>query len=571
MRKRIVLLLLVLTLSLGTFLRFFKVSTVPPGLEQDETSIGYNAYSILKTGKDEYGQSFPLYFKAFGEYKLPGYIYAAVIPIKFFGLTPFAVRSVSALTGTLSILLIFWIVQFLFHRHEARDEIALWSAFLLAINPWHLFFSRGAFEVTLALFLLLVGLFAFLKAIYEHRPYYVLITSITFLLSLYTYNISRVFVPLLCCALLCIYRKRVLRIPRTILGWCTGIFILGLLPFAFSLLSPGGVHAIQGTILFSSKAVQAPLIEMRSDVSLFSPLLAKLFFNSWLQSLWQYCINIMSYASVEFFFLSGSTQGDHGIGNMGQFYFVQLPLLFVGLFALIKRQTKTAVFLFFWCIATILIAALTREAPQATRSFNLIFSYTVLSAYGIWELRTWIVKQKQWIKIGIGLLVVSFFAYNCLYYFASYYIRFPLEYTKQWNALDPTVVQYMENVLKDYDVVYVDNRVNIPYTSLLFYSQYSPTFFQATQQRGTQDAQGFSPVKAYGNVIFDSIDWDKEIAKHNQRILYITTPQFLPAKPDHINIVERFYYPPRPVILSQGEELYTSYDKELGFVAVRTY
>src|SRR5260221_9817133 len=148
MHKRLTLILLFFILILGTFLRFYKLSTIPNGLEQDETSIGYNAYSILMTGKDEYGKPYPIVFKAFGEYKLPGYIYASVIPIKIFGLTPLGVRFISAFSGSLSILVMFLVASLLFEHERQRNLLSVLSAFFLALTPWHLHFSRGAFEVT---------------------------------------------------------------------------------------------------------------------------------------------------------------------------------------------------------------------------------------------------------------------------------------------------------------------------------------------------------------------------------------------------------------------------------------
>jgi len=55
--------------ALAVYLRLFQFGEVPNGLYQDETAIGFNAYSILETGKDEYGKDFPLYFRSFGDYK----------------------------------------------------------------------------------------------------------------------------------------------------------------------------------------------------------------------------------------------------------------------------------------------------------------------------------------------------------------------------------------------------------------------------------------------------------------------------------------------------------------------
>jgi 4-amino-4-deoxy-L-arabinose transferase-like glycosyltransferase len=84
-------------ICVAALLRFYHLSTVPPHLTPDEASLGYNAYSILKTGKDEYGQSLPIIFKSFGDYKPGLYVYATVPFVAVFGLNEFAVRAASAI------------------------------------------------------------------------------------------------------------------------------------------------------------------------------------------------------------------------------------------------------------------------------------------------------------------------------------------------------------------------------------------------------------------------------------------------------------------------------------------
>ena len=78
--------LLVVILIVSLVLRYYKIDQIPPSLNWDEVSIGYNAFSILKTGKDEWNQFLPVHFKAYGEYKLPVQIYASIPGIYFFGL-----------------------------------------------------------------------------------------------------------------------------------------------------------------------------------------------------------------------------------------------------------------------------------------------------------------------------------------------------------------------------------------------------------------------------------------------------------------------------------------------------
>src|SRR3989344_7494950 len=91
--------LLILVFTLAVLLRFVNLSHMPPSLSWDEVSFGYNAWSILKTGKDEYGIPFPFLFRAFDEYKQPGLVYLTVVSEAIFGLNEFAVRFPVALSG----------------------------------------------------------------------------------------------------------------------------------------------------------------------------------------------------------------------------------------------------------------------------------------------------------------------------------------------------------------------------------------------------------------------------------------------------------------------------------------
>src|SRR3989304_1265994 len=133
------LFLLGLILILATVLRFWHISQNPPSLYWDEVSLGYNAYSILKTGRDEHGKFLPFTnFAAFGDYKPPGYIYAAVPAIAAFGLNEISVRLPSAFFGVLTVLIAYFLARKIFEN----ERIALFAAFFLAISPWHIQFSR---------------------------------------------------------------------------------------------------------------------------------------------------------------------------------------------------------------------------------------------------------------------------------------------------------------------------------------------------------------------------------------------------------------------------------------------
>jgi len=168
--QRKINILLFIILILAAFLRIYKLSSIPPHLTSDEAALGYNAYSILKTAKDEYGNFLPIIFKSFGDYKPGLYVYLTVPTVVLFGLSEFSVRLPSALAGVLAVWLIYKLVNYLFPDKKYsffsfRFSLGDIAALMLAISPWHIHFSRGAWEINMSLTLTLLGIYFFLKAL----------------------------------------------------------------------------------------------------------------------------------------------------------------------------------------------------------------------------------------------------------------------------------------------------------------------------------------------------------------------------------------------------------------------
>src|SRR4030042_4751677 len=114
MKSKLVWILVGLVTILAFALRFYKINQDPPSLNWDEVSIGYNAYSVLKTGRDEWGRFLPVHFKSYGEYKLPVQVYASIPGIAVFGLNEFGVRITPAVYGTLTVLLLYFLTKNIF-------------------------------------------------------------------------------------------------------------------------------------------------------------------------------------------------------------------------------------------------------------------------------------------------------------------------------------------------------------------------------------------------------------------------------------------------------------------------
>ena len=202
MKKNIILIIIFL---ISILFRFWNLTKYPVSLSMDETAIGYNAYSILKTGTDEYGEFLPLAFKSTGDYKPPVNVYLTVPFIYLFGLNELAVRFPSALFGSLTpIILILLLIKL-----KIKPAPAYLTGIWLAILPWHIHFSRASFEAITALFFLVYGTYMFINWVENQKNWKMVIWIISFSLSVWAYHAERLFVPLFVIGLVIFYRHQI--------------------------------------------------------------------------------------------------------------------------------------------------------------------------------------------------------------------------------------------------------------------------------------------------------------------------------------------------------------------------
>ncbi|MCH7641197.1 hypothetical protein IID22_03300 [Patescibacteria group bacterium] len=159
--------ILILILAIAAFLRLWRLSEVPVSLYIDEVDVGYQAYSILQTGKDYYGNSWPIHFHSLVEWRTPFYIYAAVPTVSLFGISPLGVRLPAVIFGVLSVIGMYLLVKelcrFAGNKSSVKaDKIALVAALVMAVSPWHIQYSRIAFDGPALIPLLVFGLYFFL-------------------------------------------------------------------------------------------------------------------------------------------------------------------------------------------------------------------------------------------------------------------------------------------------------------------------------------------------------------------------------------------------------------------------
>lgn len=468
MRKKIKILLF-LTFLMALFLRIWQVGQNPTFIS-DEASIGYNAFSILKTGKDEWGKFLPLTFKSFGEHKLPLYIYLTAPSVFAFGLNEFAVRLPSILFGSLTVITVYFMVR----RLVGLDRVwlSLLSSFLLAISPWHIQLSRMALEANLSLFIVVLAIVFFLKGLKEKRFFYP--SFVLFTLSFYTYNACRVFVPLLVIGLVLVFRKKLKK------GFAGLILPLG---FALILLLPIILTGFRGTGervakvgIFADPGIIMRINEQRVSCqkTLLRPY-CHLVYNRPVVYTQVFLKNYLSHFSLKFLFFKGPELDQYSVPGRGELYLFELPFLILGVFYLLRFR-RTLSILFLWLFLAPLANSFTGEA-HPVRAIFLLPAFQIFTAAGVvWTLS--FLGKTRWAKIffiGIFLMVVTVSLRGFL---VDYFVFYPSRHTSTWQAGYKQLYPKLTHFERDYEKIFVSKFYGEPHIFYLFYQRFDPQKYQ---------------------------------------------------------------------------------------------
>jgi len=503
-----------LVLLLAGFLRFYKLTEAPPSLNWDEVSHGYNAYSILKTGRDEWGKLFPHIFKAYGDYKLPVYIYVTTVSIAAFGLNDFAVRFPSALFGLLSVLFTYLLVKKLFKN----DLVALLSAFFLAISPWHTFLSRPAFEANLASFLVIAALYFFLIGL-TRRWFWPL--SVFFLgLSVHTYNSARVFVPLILIVLWLFYKEK---IKKSFLS--LAILLLFFTPLIFSFTSPEGWARFRWVKILDQGAINR--INMARGESTLPKPLPRLIHNKATYFSLAFVRNYFSNFSPQYLFLKGGSNYQYNLPGEGIIFPVQAPLIFLGLYWLFKkRQLKEAKLIFFWWLLAVVPSAATQENPHVLRTILVLPVPLVMAALGFNQVWSWLKKQRIWrylLALSLGLVLI----FSFLNFWKNYFGSYREKYSWAWQYGYKEAAEFIKQKGDDYQKIYLTKKYGEPHEFLLFYLKWDPVKYQTDSHLYRFFLADWYWVNSFDKFVFlndEEVKGKAVIEENSGKSLLITSP-----------------------------------------------
>lgn len=412
--------LLALVLFLSFILRLYNASVIPSGLDWDEASIGWNAYTLGKTGQDEYGVRFPVSVRSFNDYKPSLYVYSTVPFVMFLGRTELAVRLPSILAGIIAVYGVFLLSDFL----TKSNRIALLASLFIAVCPWHLQFSRVAFEANLALTFFIFGAYFLLKYIKSEDLPSIVLSIITFSASIYSYHSSRLVVPLFLVFIFLGYRKKVIFNKKIILISAMLILVL-MLPLIRSTLRTGSAQA-----RFSQ--VSAPVDQV--------------------------IVNYFNHFSPNYLFFQGDNNIRHHAPNSGLLLWWCMPFLLIG--SLISFKKNWGAVLIFWILIAPVASSLTKDSPHAVRSFLLLPPLLILCSIAADR----ILRRKI-----LRVFFASIFVVNLVYFFYQYFAVMPIESAFGWQYGYKELVSKVNKIEKNYNTVEVTNAYDQAYVYFLYY------------------------------------------------------------------------------------------------------
>lgn len=464
---------IILILLLAFILRIYDIGNNPKSMYGDELTLVYDAYSLLKTGMDQKGESWPLFF-SMGGGRPAGYIYATIPFTAIFGPTALAARATSVLSGVGIVLLIFLISKILL-----SEKIGLAASFTGAIIPWELNLSRGAFESHFALFLALLGLYFFLLA--QKKPIFYLISAVSFALSMQTYSTYVLSIPLFLGIMIYFFREKNFKVSP--------IFLLSVLVLILSLsfsihtsINRGSSDRFGNLLLINQLEFQNQTQAKVGRERLYTPLTSVLalgLHNKYLEFINIASQNYLKSFGPDFLLLNGDKNPRHNPTSMGQIYLAGLPLIILGIVFLFKKNPKLLGFLSLWLLIGPLPGSLVGP-PHSIRGSFMLPPLLILMGTGLYFLASLKYKKTKLLKISLVVL----FLIQLPIFIYKFYLLSPNLNTSFWSYGAKRAYETAQEFKNQYDYIILSASIDDMEFAYPVYGKIAPSdvHFQNTHK-----------------------------------------------------------------------------------------
>lgn len=482
---------LAVILLLATSVRFWRLSSIPNGFYIDEAAIGYNAYSLLLTGRDEWGKFLPIFLKSFDAYSSPLYAYLTTVPIKLFGLSIFSVRVLSAFSGVASVYVFYLLLKSI---KVFKSKLSAYiGVFLFAMSPWSIFFSRGAYEANLALLLLLVSALLLIRATRDRS--FLVLAFFVLGVSAYAYQAERLLSAVIVLGTNIYFATK--PNSKKYLVWANILYFLVLTP-QISLLFTKSFASRASGLFYSDLIVSESqkIMYLPSHVSKVLVLVR------------EFLSRFMSYISPKNIFFSPDPDLQRSLPELSVLFpWMVIPFGY-GLHVVYKNYNKYVLLSLLGALF-ISIPALTRDPFSTLRSLQLLPIYIFIITLGVDRL----LSQKYKLTF---LFVVVVLALSTISLCRSYFVLFRVERAEVWGyGYDQVASFALEN--PDRHIVIDTSRIKPPYILLTFYMKYPPAEFQRLNQYSGNyyglDTK-FDNTYEFANIETRTINWEEDIYVH---------------------------------------------------------
>ncbi|PIQ81313.1 MAG: hypothetical protein COV78_00900 [Candidatus Pacebacteria bacterium CG11_big_fil_rev_8_21_14_0_20_34_55] len=532
----LVLVALFFIVFIGAFLRFWHIDTAPKGALIDELHFGYLAKSLILTGKDEHGESWPVIFEGFGDRKLPAMAYLDIPSVAAFGLTLVAIRVPSAVAGTLLILASFWLLW----EITRRKKWALFAALITAISPWSFFLSRFGFESNIALLGLTTGLASLFTAQRTKQNYWYIISALSFAVTWYSYIAYR---PI---AAVILFVFAVLKLVENFKANKKPIFLLfiSFVIVVSPLLTPRSISVNNtrvGQVGIGSDSGTTMIInEKRYFCATQLPrLFCDITWNKPTYVFRELTHRYLMAFSPEFLVTKGELSTDFlTIDSFGQFFPILYPLIFFGLagFLFVKKTpiNKTQMWLIIVGLLISPIPSAIVGEPQKVRISALFPFLLITITYGAIVVDK-LLKTKLLRSLFLAGLVIVLFGYSFLYNM-EYFGVHTTQYEYKYQSYLPTLHRYLDTLPKE-AVINIVPFYSDPLMFHAFYTNMDPALYQSLAVLDEYDGANFRHTVELGNI------WSHKYSpeymscwgiENNKQVFFVTNVEQKQLKYSHV-------------------------------------
>ncbi|MFC1646644.1 ArnT family glycosyltransferase [Patescibacteria group bacterium] len=432
---------LIVILLIAALMRLWKLGIIPRGITNDELGYMYNAYSIATTGNNIFGQKFPIFswIAIYGFPFMPVTTYLMVPFVYLLGLSEFSGRILSAALGIADIYLIYLLVVNLLKN----KKIALLSAAMLAVNPWHVFLSRTAYDPNVSLFFFLLSITAFSVEIPKKKlP---IISSVSLFLAIFAYRGMN---PLILGIVsICLWLgKKVFKINKSQLKF----YFVSIVVIVITFVSTAYIFKDKGYVKESVADIQKieNFINIQSRESRSTLFLSRLFLNKPNIIIKKYLQNYISGYSPNMLFLNGEENQVYSMWDHGKFYILDIVFIIIGFLYLptLKNHTK-------WFFIILPFAAgipgLVGGAPFAARNYFLSVSMCILAGSGIYIFIKSI--NRNLFKLVASFVIIALYTYLLFGFLHDYTYRYSYQRQENWFKSAKDLSKYLKKNKNNFD------------------------------------------------------------------------------------------------------------------------